>query len=93
MTTRIGINGFGRIGRQSMKALMERYPREIEVVAVNDLTDTKTPGQGQIWTAKMVYDEDRGPALPRGSHSLVANVSPRWSPGRNLAGADHSRNR
>ncbi len=42
MTTRIGINGFGRIGRQSMKALMERYSREIEVVAVNDLTDTKT---------------------------------------------------
>ncbi len=42
MVTRIGINGFGRIGRQSMKALMERYPREIEVVAVNDLTDTKT---------------------------------------------------
>src|ERR1700737_35515 len=42
MTTRIGINGFGRIGRQSMKALMERYPREIEVVAVNDLTDTQT---------------------------------------------------
>ena len=42
MATRIGINGFGRIGRQSMKAIMERYPREIEVVAVNDLTDTKT---------------------------------------------------
>lgn len=42
MTTRIGINGFGRIGRQTMKALLERYPREIEVVAVNDLTDTKT---------------------------------------------------
>ncbi|HVB73729.1 MAG TPA: type I glyceraldehyde-3-phosphate dehydrogenase [Ktedonobacteraceae bacterium] len=42
MTTRVGINGFGRIGRQSMKALLERYPHEIEVVAVNDLTDTKT---------------------------------------------------
>src|SRR5579859_4599257 len=42
MTTRVGINGFGRIGRQSMKALLERYPREIEVVAVNDLTDTQT---------------------------------------------------
>src|ERR1051326_7307768 len=42
ITTRIGINGFGRIGRQTMKALLERYPREIEVVAVNDLTDTKT---------------------------------------------------
>src|ERR1700686_3022121 len=42
MTTRIGINGFGRIGRQSMKALLERYPRELEVIAVNDLTDTRT---------------------------------------------------
>jgi glyceraldehyde 3-phosphate dehydrogenase (phosphorylating) len=42
MTTRIGINGFGRIGRQSMKAILERHGRELEVVAINDLTDTKT---------------------------------------------------
>lgn len=42
MTVRVGINGFGRIGRQSMKAMLERYPRDIEVVAINDLTDTKT---------------------------------------------------
>ena len=42
MAIRVGINGFGRIGRQSMKAMLERYPREIDVVAVNDLTDTKT---------------------------------------------------
>jgi glyceraldehyde 3-phosphate dehydrogenase len=42
MTTRIGINGFGRIGRQSLKAMLERYPRELEVIAVNDITDTKT---------------------------------------------------
>jgi len=42
MTTRVGINGFGRIGRQSMKAMLERHPQELEVVAVNDLTDTKT---------------------------------------------------
>src|SRR6058998_2463244 len=42
MTTRIGINGFGRIGRQSLKAILERYPHELEVVAVNDITDTKT---------------------------------------------------
>jgi glyceraldehyde 3-phosphate dehydrogenase len=38
MTTRVGINGFGRIGRQSLKALIERAP-DIEVVAVNDLVD------------------------------------------------------
>ncbi len=42
MVTRIGINGFGRIGRQSLKAILERHPDELEVVAVNDLTDTKT---------------------------------------------------
>ncbi|MDB5076090.1 MAG: gap [Chloroflexi bacterium] len=42
MATRIGINGFGRIGRQSLRAILERHPNEIEVVVVNDLTDTKT---------------------------------------------------
>jgi len=42
MALRVGINGFGRIGRQSMKAMLERYPRDIEIVAINDLTDTKT---------------------------------------------------
>jgi len=39
MSVRIGINGFGRIGRQSLKAILERAP-ELEVVAVNDLVDT-----------------------------------------------------
>lgn len=40
MTVRVGINGFGRIGRQSLKAMLERAP-ELEVVAVNDLVDTE----------------------------------------------------
>src|SRR5437660_8400208 len=42
MATRIGINGFGRIGRQTLKAMLERHPRDLEVVALNDITDTKT---------------------------------------------------
>lgn len=42
MVTRVGINGFGRIGRQSLKAILERHPRELEVVAINDLADTQT---------------------------------------------------
>jgi glyceraldehyde 3-phosphate dehydrogenase len=42
MATRVGINGFGRIGRQTLKAVLERHPDEIEVVAVNDLVDTAT---------------------------------------------------
>jgi glyceraldehyde 3-phosphate dehydrogenase len=40
MKTKIGINGFGRIGRNAFKIAFERS--DIEVVAVNDLTDTKT---------------------------------------------------
>src|SRR5579885_3210167 len=42
MAIRVGINGFGRIGRQSLKAMLERYPNSIEVVAVNDITDSET---------------------------------------------------
>jgi glyceraldehyde 3-phosphate dehydrogenase len=42
MAIRVGINGFGRIGRQSLKAILERYSNQIEVVAINDLTDTET---------------------------------------------------
>jgi glyceraldehyde 3-phosphate dehydrogenase len=42
MTTRIGINGFGRIGRQVTRVLRQKYDKELEVVAVNDLFDTQT---------------------------------------------------
>ena len=37
MATGIGINGFGRIGRQVLRAILERHPDKLEVVAVNDL--------------------------------------------------------
>ena len=42
MVTRIGINGFGRIGRQVTRAIKERHPDKLQVVAINDLADTKT---------------------------------------------------
>ncbi|NDU78327.1 type I glyceraldehyde-3-phosphate dehydrogenase, partial [Actinomadura sp. DSM 109109] len=41
MTVKVGINGFGRIGRNFFRALAEQGA-DLEVVAVNDLTDTKT---------------------------------------------------
>ena len=41
MSVKVGINGFGRIGRQVLKAIVERFPNELEVVAVNDLFDPK----------------------------------------------------
>ena len=40
--TRVGINGFGRIGRQVLKAILERYPETLQVAAVNDLFDVET---------------------------------------------------
>ncbi len=42
MTTKIGINGFGRIGRQVLRTINERHPDDVQVVAVNDLFDTAT---------------------------------------------------
>jgi glyceraldehyde 3-phosphate dehydrogenase len=42
MTVKVGINGFGRIGRQVFKAISERDGDSLEIVAINDLFDTKT---------------------------------------------------
>ena len=39
---KVGINGFGRIGRQVLKAALEKYPKEFQIVAINDLVDAKT---------------------------------------------------
>lgn len=42
MTVKVGINGFGRIGRQVLRAIREYHPEELEVAAFNDLGDMKT---------------------------------------------------
>ena len=56
MAVRVGINGFGRIGRITFRAIQERYPNgEIEVVALNDLTDAKTNAH------LLKYDSNYGP--------------------------------
>ncbi len=54
MTMKVGINGFGRIGRQSFKALLERHP-DVEIVAINDLFDTATNAH------LLKYDSNYGP--------------------------------
>jgi glyceraldehyde 3-phosphate dehydrogenase len=41
MKARVGINGLGRSGRQALKAIIERYPGALEVVAVNDIGDSR----------------------------------------------------
>lgn len=42
MSLKVGINGFGRIGRNTFKVILEKYSKELEIVAINDLTDAKT---------------------------------------------------
>ena len=42
MATKIGINGFGRIGRLVARAILESTDKTLELVAINDLTDAKT---------------------------------------------------
>ncbi|MFM9872203.1 MAG: type I glyceraldehyde-3-phosphate dehydrogenase [Fimbriimonadaceae bacterium] len=42
MAIKVGINGFGRIGRLSLRTLLAHYKGDIDVVAINDLTDTLT---------------------------------------------------
>jgi glyceraldehyde 3-phosphate dehydrogenase len=73
MTLRVGINGFGRIGRQAFKAMLERYPKDIEIVGINDLTDTETnahllrydstygrfPGKVEVSGGELIVNGDR----------------------------------
>ena len=42
MKRQVGINGFGRIGRLALRTILERYPNELEVVAINDIGDAAT---------------------------------------------------
>jgi glyceraldehyde 3-phosphate dehydrogenase len=42
MSTRVAINGFGRIGRLALRSIHQRHPRDLTVVAINDMADLKT---------------------------------------------------
>jgi len=44
MALKVGINGFGRIGRLILRAALERKEKEMDIVAVNDITDARTLG-------------------------------------------------
>jgi len=62
--TKIAINGFGRIGRPALKVILDEHPN-LEIVAINDLTDTKTlahllkyDSNYGIYKEKVSYDEE-----------------------------------
>ncbi len=73
MAVKVGINGFGRIGRQVLKAILQYYPEDLEVVAINDLYPAETnahlfkydsnygvyPGQVTVEDGDLVIDGRR----------------------------------
>ncbi|MBL8116235.1 MAG: type I glyceraldehyde-3-phosphate dehydrogenase [Anaerolineae bacterium] len=74
---RVGINGFGRIGRQVLRAIRQYYPNDIDVVAFNDLGDLETmahlfrydsnygryPGKVEVADGALIVDGDSIKAL------------------------------
>ncbi|MFH1084300.1 MAG: type I glyceraldehyde-3-phosphate dehydrogenase [Chloroflexota bacterium] len=73
MTVRVGINGFGRIGRQTYKAMAENYSDQIEVVAINDLFPASE------FTMLLRYDSIYGPfkgTVEADGESLIVNGKP-----------------
>ena len=69
MTIRVGINGFGRIGRQSLRAMLERYPDELEVTAVNDIADLQT--NAHLFRHDSNYGAFRGRVEARDGELLI----------------------
>jgi glyceraldehyde 3-phosphate dehydrogenase len=69
MKTKIGINGFGRIGRLTLRALQARHQDKLEVVAVNDLADTRTNAHLLKWDS--VYGRHPGEVSARDKAIVV----------------------
>jgi glyceraldehyde 3-phosphate dehydrogenase len=70
MAIRVGINGFGRIGRLSFRAIQDRYPNgDVEVVALNDLTDAKT--NAHLLKHDSNYGEFKGEVSYEGTDIVV----------------------
>jgi len=70
MTTRVGINGFGRIGRLVLKAMNERANGTLEVVAINDLTDAAT--NAHLFKYDSNYGKYKG-TVEAGENSIVVD--------------------
>ena len=72
MAIRVGINGFGRIGRLTFRAIRERYPHSLEVVAINDLFDAETNARMLKYDTN--YGMYPGPIKVEGNTIWVDNV-------------------
>ena len=71
LSTRIGINGFGRIGRQSLQGHPRAPPRQLEVVAVNDLVATET--NAHLFSYDTTYGRYDGDGRASGDGAIVVD--------------------
>ncbi|MDD5428183.1 MAG: type I glyceraldehyde-3-phosphate dehydrogenase [Candidatus Omnitrophica bacterium] len=71
MAVKVGINGFGRIGRMVGRAILERNSSQIELVAVNDITDAKT--LAHLLKYDSVHGRFPGGDVKAGADSIIVN--------------------
>jgi glyceraldehyde 3-phosphate dehydrogenase len=71
MAVKVGINGFGRIGRMVGRAILERNSKAIELVAVNDITDAKS--LAHLLKYDSVHGRFPGGNVKAGTDSIVVN--------------------
>jgi len=71
MAVKVGINGFGRIGRMVGRAILEKNSKNIELVAVNDITDAKT--LAHLLKYDSVHGRFPGGQVKAGADSIIVN--------------------
>lgn len=71
MAVKVGINGFGRIGRMVARAILEKNSKDIELVAVNDITDAKT--LAHLLKYDSVHGRFPGGNVKAGADSIIVN--------------------
>ena len=77
MRTRIGNTGYGRIGRQTLKANIQRHPDDLEDVAVNDLADDET--NAHLFKYDSTYGRFDAEIVTRERGTVVGLTTPRWT--------------
>src|SRR6188768_1181201 len=90
MAVRVAINGFGRIGRNVLRAIMESGRKDIEVVAINDLGPVETNAHlfrfdsvhgrfnGEVKVAGDTIDVGRGPIKVTAERDPASCRTRRW---------------
>ncbi|MBI2404947.1 type I glyceraldehyde-3-phosphate dehydrogenase [Candidatus Gottesmanbacteria bacterium] len=87
---KVAINGFGRIGRTAFKVAVDKFKDQIEIIAINDLTDPKTLAQllkydsnYGIWKHDIISDEN-GITVDQRVYQVISEKEPEKLPWKDL---------